>query len=602
MLSAKDRQAVMRCQVDKERLLSLAVTAFIRNRGLSLPDGLAGKWVPDDELLPLFSTMDSLEDVIWLFGCGLSTDRVRSEGAVYTPSPIRSFIVNRVIDSLEADDQVADLSCGCGAFLLTLVESMRKRFPDQSLSCLFDRIHGVDIDETAIRQAKVLCLLYASTLGKDIDASCLHLSVRNALSLPSDLRFKVIIGNPPYVRLRNLPKEQVGLLGDAKGVGLTDMYLVFFQLSLDHLEEGGVACLIAPNTWLTSLNGRGFRERLLAMRIAVDLFDFGSKQVFPARTTYTCIVRMGKVISDALRYTNVSPLSLDQECVLEPYAYDGLSADGWRLSVGRDRLFLDRVSQMAVPLLDGLIYSNGIATCANDVFIFKPERTLKKVFEFKDRYGRVCKVERAICKPLVRCADLCAIGDYESVCQQIIFPYKEGTVPLDESVLRRKFPLAYAYLLFHREQLLGRDKGVLSYPWYAWGRTQGFRYINQSRLVMPMMSGLPVKAFLLERECFIVNGFALVSSNLELLRMVRSILSSKVFGHFLELTSKPYRGDFWALMRTSIKGFRLPVFNGDQQQILIDGNPLLIDRLLAELYDAKWLLDGGKRASKALIQ
>lgn len=591
MLSAKDRQAVMRCQVDKDRLLSLTVTAFIKNRGLSLPDGLAGMWVPDDELLPLFSTLDSLEDVIWLCGCGLSSSRVKNEGAVYTPSPIRAFIVDRVIDSLEAEDQVADLSCGCGDFLLTMVEAMRKRFPDQSLACLIDRVHGVDIDETAIRQARVLCLLYAATLGECLDASCLHLSTMNALSLPSDLRFKAIIGNPPYVRLRNLPKEQKDLLGDAKGSGLTDMYLVFLQLSLDRLLDGGVACLIAPNTWLTSLNGRGFRKRLLAMSIVVDLFDFGNKQVFPGRTTYTCIVRLGKVASEALRYTNVSPDALEQECELETYAYDRLSADGWRLSVGRDRLFLDRVSRMAVPLLDGLVYSNGIATCANDVFVFKPERTLKKVFEFKDRQGRVCKVERSICKPLVRCADLCSTGDYEAVCQQIIFPYKAGTVPLDEPVLRKKYPLAYAYLTSYREWLLERDKGVLSYPWFAWGRTHGFRYRDQPRLIMPLMSGLPVKPFLLEKECFLVNGFALVCSDLEHLRLVRSILSSKVFGHYLQLTSKPYQGDFWALMRTSIKEFRFPVFNEDQRRVLIEGDPWSVDRLLTELYDACWLLD-----------
>ena len=517
-----------------DRLLSLSITAYVRNRQIALPKELFAYWTPADKDLTLFERVDSLEDLIWLFGSCLSQDRVRTEGAVFTPLPIRSFIVNQVIRCVGPDDHVADLSCGCGAFLITMIDAMRKRFPDESLERIFDRVHGIDIDEMAVLQARVLCLLYAATTGEAITGSCLHLTVMNALALPDDVRFKVIIGNPPYVRLRNLPKDQVDRLGDDKGIGLTDMYLVFFQLSLNHLLDGGVVCLIAPNTWLTSLNGRAFRKRLLDLRIHVDVFDFGAEQVFPGRTTYTCILRMNRIPSDTLRYANVSLERLSQDCLLEPYSYDGLSAEGWRLSVGRDRLFLDRISQMAFPLLDGLVYSNGIATCANDVFVFKPEKALKNHFVFKDKYGRTFKVEKGVCKPLVRCAELCAADEYDSIGRQIIFPYQEGTTPLEESQLRRKYPLAYAYLLSHRKQLEGRDKGVLSYPWYGWGRTQGFRYTDVHRLVMPLMTGLPVKAFLLEKECFIVNGFALVSSDLDHLWMVRSILSSKVFGYYLE--------------------------------------------------------------------
>ena len=119
MLTQKERQVVKRLRVDKERFLSLAVTAYIRNRDLTLPEALTDRWVPEDALIPLFAHLDTLEDFIWLSGCGLSTSRVRNEGAVYTPLPIRAFIVNQVISTLGPEDKVADLSCGSGAFLLT---------------------------------------------------------------------------------------------------------------------------------------------------------------------------------------------------------------------------------------------------------------------------------------------------------------------------------------------------------------------------------------------------------------------------------------------------------------------------------------------------
>lgn len=584
MLSATDKQTVIRSRIDGENLISLSVTAFVTNRGISLPDDLVGYWIPDDVRLPIFNQVDSFEDLIWLFGLGISSERVRSEGAVYTPHFIRTFMVNQVLDHLGADGRVADLSCGCGAFLLSLVESMRVRYPERALSDLLDRIYGFDIDAQAIQQARILLSLYAASIGELIDVARLHLSVMNALSLPADTCFQVIIGNPPYVRLRNLPQEQVDLLGSAKGVGLTDLYLVFFQLSLDHLVDGGVACLITPNTWLTSLNGRAFRERLLRMRISLDVYDFRSDQVFAGRSTYTCIARFAQCPSGFLRYASVHPDRLDQPIPMEAYSYDNLTSKGWKLAAGSDRLFLERVAKQAVPLLDGMVYSNGIATCANDVFIFTPVESLRDRFICKDDKGRRFEVERAICKPLVRCSALCTAGDFESVCQQIIFPYREGTLPLDEDEMRHRFPLAYGYLYAHRSRLLGRDKGVLSYPWYAWGRTQGFRFTNVPRLVMPLMTGLPVKPYFLDRECFLLNGFCLVSPDRDHLRLIRAVLASKAFAHYLRLTSKPYQGGFFALMRQSIEGFRIPVFTESQKSVLLAGKEVQVDRLLADVY------------------
>lgn len=584
MLSAVEKQTVIRSRLDGGELISLAVTAFVINRGIPLPDDLLEHWIPEDSRLPIFNPVDSFEDLIWLFGQGISSERVRSEGAVYTPLFIRRFIVDRVMDHLGTDGRVADLSCGCGAFLLTLVESMRARYPERALSDLLDRIYGFDIDALAIQQARVLLSLYAASIGELIDVSRLHLSVMNALSLPAGTCFQAIIGNPPYARLRNLPQEQVDLLGSANGVGLTDMYLVFFQLSLDHLAEGGVACLITPNTWLSSLNGRAFRERLLRMRISLDLYDFRSYQVFPGRSTYTCIARFAKCASAFLRYASVHPEGLGQPIPMEAYSYDILTSNGWMLAAGSDRLFLERVAKQAVPLLDGIVYSNGIATCANDVFLLTPVESLPDRFVCMNDKGRRFEVERAICRPLVRCSALCTAGDFESVCQQIIFPYREGSVPFDEDELRQRFPLAYDYLYAHRSRLLGRDKGVLSYPWYAWGRTQGLRYTNVPRLVMPMMTGLPVKPFFLDRECFLLTGFCLVSPDRDQLRLIRAVLASKVFGHYLRLTSKPYQGGFFALMRQSIEGFRIPVFTESQKEVLLSGEGAQVDRLLTDVY------------------
>ena len=74
MLSATDKQTVIRSRIDGENLISLSVTAFVTNRGISLPDDLVGYWIPDDVRLPIFNRVDSFEDLSGCLGRGFQAN------------------------------------------------------------------------------------------------------------------------------------------------------------------------------------------------------------------------------------------------------------------------------------------------------------------------------------------------------------------------------------------------------------------------------------------------------------------------------------------------------------------------------------------------
>ena len=71
-----------------------------------------------------------IEKLIELFEFVISpSDRIIN-GAIYTPSDIRDYIVNESLkrDNLDLDNiKVADIACGCSGFLYTAVKELKRR-------------------------------------------------------------------------------------------------------------------------------------------------------------------------------------------------------------------------------------------------------------------------------------------------------------------------------------------------------------------------------------------------------------------------------------------------------------------------------------------
>ena len=70
------------------------------------------------------------EDLIELFEFVISpSDRIVN-GAIYTPSHIREYIVNQSLNNRNIDLQtikIADIACGCSGFLYTIARELRQR-------------------------------------------------------------------------------------------------------------------------------------------------------------------------------------------------------------------------------------------------------------------------------------------------------------------------------------------------------------------------------------------------------------------------------------------------------------------------------------------
>jgi hypothetical protein len=114
-----------------------------------------------------------------------------------------------------------------------------------------------------------------------------------ALVVKNYMEYDYVVGNPPYVRVQNLPDGQKTMLGQLyeSTTGNYDLYCPFYERGLDLLKEGsGKIGFITPNQFMVTDYGEGLRRVLLRDSRLKEVYDFRDSGVFADATNYPAIV------------------------------------------------------------------------------------------------------------------------------------------------------------------------------------------------------------------------------------------------------------------------------------------------------------------------
>ena len=109
--------------------------------------------------------------------------------------------------------------------------------------------------------------------------------------------FDVVIGNPPYVDSENMTRtnpEQRRMLARkyVTAKGNWDLYIPFWELSLNLIHEGGVASLITPNKWLSINYGKSLRQ--FSKSFVYKIVDYSRFRVFETTGVFPVVVFMSR--------------------------------------------------------------------------------------------------------------------------------------------------------------------------------------------------------------------------------------------------------------------------------------------------------------------
>ncbi|GAA1982772.1 Eco57I restriction-modification methylase domain-containing protein [Kitasatospora viridis] len=202
-------------------------------------------------------------------------------GEVFT----RRWMVDLILDLLgyTADLDLLGLTvvepaCGTGAFLKGIASRV-------SASC---RIHGRRIVE-ASDTVKAFDLLERNVgasrtvveeqlIADGWDRQDARLVARSwvtrsdYLLQPAPLRADFVVGNPPYIRLEDVPDDRMDAYRAACSTmgGRADVYVGFYEVALRSLKPGGRLGFICADRWMRNQYGRKLR-RLVTRDFSIDL-------------------------------------------------------------------------------------------------------------------------------------------------------------------------------------------------------------------------------------------------------------------------------------------------------------------------------------------
>ena len=144
--------------------------------------------------------------------------------------------------------------------------------------------------------------------GIEIDPHCAppEAEVMNFFALPEDELFDTIIGNPPYVRHRDISSGTRCLASKSILDKRANLYLFFIEKCLRHLKPGGELIFITPRNLLKASSAVPLNQMLFASGTLTEFIDLGDLRPFGKVTPNCAIWRFER--GDFSRHTRYAKL------------------------------------------------------------------------------------------------------------------------------------------------------------------------------------------------------------------------------------------------------------------------------------------------------
>ena len=219
---------------------------------------------------------------------GRATSVRKLPGQFYTPPDV----ARRVLDLVRwpADGAtLLDPACGDGVFLEAAVERARATgLSGPRLARLVsERLEGWDLDPEALAACRARLDAACSRAGcPEATPRLVH---RDALDAADAGPFGCVVGNPPYLEAKRMPRPQKARLADRFPLaarGAFDLYGAFVELGARlAAPASGELCLLIPNRFLVAGYAAALRERLLC-EATVSVTDLSRERVFADAAVY----------------------------------------------------------------------------------------------------------------------------------------------------------------------------------------------------------------------------------------------------------------------------------------------------------------------------
>jgi len=178
--------------------------------------------------------------------------KVEDLGQVFTESKI----VQKMLKLRKNNGSILEPSCGDGAFF-NVIEN-----------CV-----GIEYDKDVCPESA-------------INMNFLDYSIEN--------KFETIIGNPPYVKYKNIDVETKSKLNMSLFDERSNLYLFFIEKCINHLKDNGELIFIVPRDFIKATSAIKLNKFIYSQGTITDWEDLGDEIIFPGFSPNCAIFRFEK--------------------------------------------------------------------------------------------------------------------------------------------------------------------------------------------------------------------------------------------------------------------------------------------------------------------
>lgn len=246
-------------------------------------------------------TEKELDEILFgLLTDGIDLESRKKSGSERTPNEIIQYMLEIIGYDKEASSSksIVDPACGTGTFIKQVIQKfidglqVTDSVTEKLLTKRLIRAYDTKPSNVFVTKIVIVETLIEKNIVKDMSVVCelmKELPIYCDDFLHTNEKTDFVIGNPPYIRLQNLPLEYRDYIKSnfASATGRFDIFTCFMEHADKILNEHGRMCLITSNKYLTANYGVGIRDYLSRtghVRKLIDLFDtkFFGAAVLPA--------------------------------------------------------------------------------------------------------------------------------------------------------------------------------------------------------------------------------------------------------------------------------------------------------------------------------
>lgn len=223
-----------------------------------------------------------------LFERLIKEEERKNLGQFYTPQEIVEYMIDYL--NIKPNSKILDPTCGCGVFLVTAYNFL-KRLNNNAL----DNIYGVDLNESATKITRINLWLRNGQNQRSLQVLENNIKIGNSIVEDKNIDYRAfnwrekfveiidnggfdfVIGNPPYVTLKNNRDYNVNeSVFSSIANGSTNAASLVIAKSFELVKDGGIMAFVLPKTLLRVNSYSKLRKFLLKNAKILHIYDLGN--------------------------------------------------------------------------------------------------------------------------------------------------------------------------------------------------------------------------------------------------------------------------------------------------------------------------------------